>query len=80
MATAARKMYNLGGAMMPRPFKLLRLGHFGFNVEKMDECFTFYHDLLGFKRSDGLDFSGRPGVDDALEDVKNREGHFFHLG
>ena len=49
-------------------------------VEKMDECFTFYHDLLGFKRSDGLDFSGRPGVDDALKDVKNTEGHFFHLG
>ena len=80
MTTTERKTYNLGGVMMPRPFKLRRLGHFGFNVEKMDECFTFYHDLLGFKRSDGLDFAGRPGVGDALKDVKNTEGHFFHYG
>ena len=62
-------MYNLGGVMMPRPFKLRRLGHF-----------AFYHNLLGFKHSDGLDFAGRPGVGDALKDVKNTEGHFFHLG
>jgi catechol 2,3-dioxygenase-like lactoylglutathione lyase family enzyme len=35
-----------------------RLGHFGFNVTKIEECTHFYSDLLGFKISDEGPFGG----------------------
>ena len=31
------KRFNVGGVIMPRPFKIRRLGHFGFNAIRMDE-------------------------------------------
>src|SRR5690349_19976364 len=52
--------YNVGGIYLPRPFKIRRLGHFGFNVEKLPEGREFYGDLLGFTASDTLDFSRAP--------------------
>ena len=35
MATSQQQLYDVGGVMLPRPFKIRRLGHFGFNVAKM---------------------------------------------
>ena len=32
MATMAEKKYNVGGVALDRPFKIRRLGHFGFNA------------------------------------------------
>ena len=29
--------YDVGGVMLPRPFKIRRLGHFGFNVFKLTD-------------------------------------------
>src|SRR6266481_4714806 len=52
--------YNVGGIYLQRPFKIRRLGHFGFNVEKLPEGREFYGDLLGFTTSDTLDFSKAP--------------------
>jgi hypothetical protein len=52
MAVAQR--YNVGGVFLPRPFKVRRLGHFGFNAVKMQEGLEFYNALLGFKLSDTL--------------------------
>jgi len=52
MATQIATKYNVGGVLLDRPFKVRRLGHFGFNVTKIDECRRFYTDLLGFKISD----------------------------
>ena len=49
--------YNVGGILLDRPFKIRRLGHFGYNVYKMDEGMHFYHDLLGFRITDTLDFA-----------------------
>src|SRR5438270_455124 len=40
--------YNVGGVMLERPFKIRRLGHFGFNVNKVEECREFYGDMRGF--------------------------------
>jgi catechol-2,3-dioxygenase len=40
--------YNVGGVALDRPFKILRLGHFGFNAEDLDASRRFYFDLLGF--------------------------------
>ena len=52
--------YNVGGILLERPFKVRRLGHFGFNVAKLEEARHFYGDLLGFTISDKADFSRAP--------------------
>ena len=52
--------YDVGGVLLPRPFKIRRLGHFGFNAVRMDEGRDFYTSLLGFKPSDVLDFGKMP--------------------
>ncbi len=67
--TATSKRYNVGGVMLDRPFKIRRLGHFGFNAHNMEECLHFYRDLLGFKLSDVLDFKQIPGMGEKLEHV-----------
>ena len=79
MATQQRQ-YSVGGVLMDRPFKIRRLGHFGFNVIKTQECFHFYKNLLGFKESDVLDFSTIPGLGETLKDVDDTGGYFFHYG
>jgi catechol-2,3-dioxygenase len=48
MTTTSNK-YNVGGVLLDRPFKIRRLGHFGFNGTNMEDCWRFYVDLLGFK-------------------------------
>ena len=45
--TKANK-YNVGGVALDRPFKILRLGHFGFNAADFEASRRFYFDLLGF--------------------------------
>jgi catechol 2,3-dioxygenase-like lactoylglutathione lyase family enzyme len=49
------KTYEVGGVRMARPFKIRRFGHFGFNVEDLDEAVTFYTDELGFRVTDDMD-------------------------
>ena len=78
--TATAKSYNVGGILLDRPFKIRRLGHFGFNAHKMEECLHFYRDLLGFKLSDVLDFKRIPGMGEKLEHVDDGRGYFFHYG
>ena len=48
--------FNVGGILLDQPFKIRRLGHFGFNVVDIDERVRFYTDLLGFRISDVMDF------------------------
>ena len=36
MSTPGRH-YNVGGVLLPRPFKIRRLGHFGFNAVNLAE-------------------------------------------
>ena len=48
----ASQQYNVGGILLSRPFKVRRLGHFGFNAVKVTEGLEFYNGLLGFKISD----------------------------
>ena len=71
--------YNVGGVMLPRPFKIRRLGHFGFNVEKIVEGREFYGDLLGFKQSDTLDFSHMPWFPKGA-DLGDPRGYFMRYG
>jgi catechol 2,3-dioxygenase-like lactoylglutathione lyase family enzyme len=80
MASTTQQTYNVGGVMLKQPFKIRRLGHFGFNVADMDTAVHFYRDLLGFKVSDILDFKQLPHMRDALKDVEDSRGYFFHRG
>ena len=71
--------YNVGGVYLPRPFKVRRLGHFGFNVEKLPEGREFYGDLLGFTASDTLDFSRAPWYPKDT-DLGDPRGYFMRYG
>jgi len=53
--------YDVGGLLLDRPFKVRRLGHFGFNVGDLEANQHFYRDLLGFRQSDVMaDQEGNP--------------------
>jgi catechol 2,3-dioxygenase-like lactoylglutathione lyase family enzyme len=80
MATTTRQTYDVGGVLLKQPFKIRRLGHFGFNVTNMAKAVRFYRDLLGFKVSDILDFKQLPHMRDALQHVDDGRGYFFHRG
>jgi catechol 2,3-dioxygenase-like lactoylglutathione lyase family enzyme len=61
------EQFEVGGIRLARPFKIRRLGHFGFNVSSVDTHLKFYRDLLGFRASDRLDFGARLGPEKAKE-------------
>jgi catechol 2,3-dioxygenase-like lactoylglutathione lyase family enzyme len=51
--------FDVGGVRLARPFKLLRLGHFGLNVSDPESARDFYCRLLGFRVSDPIDMDAR---------------------
>src|SRR4051812_24567225 len=51
--------FEVGGVRLPRPFKLLRLGHFGVNATDPEAARDFYCRILGFRVSDPIDFGER---------------------
>ena len=57
--------YNVGGVALDRPFKIRRLGHFGFNTADFEASRRFYFDLLGFFITEpaGAGFFGRHAGD-----------------
>src|SRR6185503_7187186 len=71
--------YDVGGMKLGRPFKIRRLGHFGFNVSSVQTHLKFYRDLLGFRISDELDFGGRLGPEKSKE-VGETVGTFMRHG
>jgi catechol 2,3-dioxygenase-like lactoylglutathione lyase family enzyme len=46
--------YNVGGVLLPRPFKIGRLGHVAMYYEDMDRAGRFYQELLGYRFTDVL--------------------------
>jgi catechol 2,3-dioxygenase-like lactoylglutathione lyase family enzyme len=48
------ELYNVEGMMFPRPFRIRRFGHFGFNIPSLDDALDFYTRLLGFDMTDML--------------------------
>ena len=77
---AAREKFNVGGVLLDRPFKIRRLGHFGFNLVNMDEGIRFYIDLLGFRVSDVMDYSQRAKSPEQLAGLGNPNGYFTRYG
>jgi catechol 2,3-dioxygenase-like lactoylglutathione lyase family enzyme len=51
--------FNVGGAMLERPFSIRRLGHFGLDVDDVHACLEFYTRMLGLKVADPIDFGAR---------------------
>ncbi len=62
MATiTAGETHEVGGIRMARPFRVQRLGHFGFNVKDQEQALRFYSDLLGLPVTDTRDFGRLAG-------------------
>jgi len=54
MTTTAPDQFDVGGVLLPRPFKIRRFGHTGLNLNHLDEAITFYTGLLGFRVTDEM--------------------------
>lgn len=80
MATSSQEKFNVSGVLLDRPFKIRRLGHFGFNLVNMDEGVRFYTDLLGFRVSDVIDYSSRATRPDQLAGLGDPRGYFTRYG
>jgi catechol 2,3-dioxygenase-like lactoylglutathione lyase family enzyme len=48
------EQFDVGGILLPRPFKVRRFGHFGLNLDQLDAGIAFYTDLLGFRVTDEI--------------------------
>src|SRR2546423_15173472 len=56
MVATANQLYNVGGVLLERPFKVRRLGHIGLSFTDMPAALRFYRTLLGFRISDVIDW------------------------
>ena len=45
-------LHDVGGVLLPRPFKIRRVGHFGYNCLDLDRMLEFYVEGLGLIISD----------------------------
>jgi catechol 2,3-dioxygenase-like lactoylglutathione lyase family enzyme len=73
-------IFDVGGVMLPRPFRIRRLGHFGFNSDHLEAALHFYRDVLGLRLSDTIDyrhFAPDPAVLCGLGDT---QGYFLRYG
>jgi len=51
------RLFDVGGVLLARPFRVRRLGHFGLNMTDTASAIAFYCDLLGFRISDPMDIA-----------------------
>jgi catechol 2,3-dioxygenase-like lactoylglutathione lyase family enzyme len=82
MDAAVQAKFDVGGLMLDQPFKIRRLGHFGFYVNDLPGALKFYTELLGFYVSDVLDMKNlaRPEDMEKLKDVGPTEAYFTRHG
>jgi catechol 2,3-dioxygenase-like lactoylglutathione lyase family enzyme len=72
--------YDVGGIRYPRPFKIRRLGHFGFNVENIDANVDFYSRLFGFRLTDEIDVGAFEFLKEAAKKMKDTRIFFLTYG
>jgi catechol 2,3-dioxygenase-like lactoylglutathione lyase family enzyme len=72
--------FDVGGVLLNQPFKIRRLGHFGFNLVNMEAGVPFYTDLLGFRISDITDYSKRAANPELLASLGDPHGYFTRYG
>jgi catechol 2,3-dioxygenase-like lactoylglutathione lyase family enzyme len=53
------RMYDVGGVLLPQPFKARRLGHFALWQSDMDMARRLYADVLGFRETDVVKRDGK---------------------
>ncbi|TYB42486.1 VOC family protein [Actinomadura chibensis] len=72
-------LYDVGGILLPRPFKIRRFGHFGYNTDRLDESLRFFTDVLGFRVTDEADLfeSVPPGARAKAEAVVTDPRMYF---
>lgn len=78
--SASNRKFNVGGVLLDQPFKIRRLGHFGFNLQNMEEGRRFYTELLGFKISDVTDYSKRAKSPEQVAGLGDPHGYFTRYG
>ena len=69
--------YDIGGVRYPRPFKIRRLGHFGFNVADIDAGVDFYARLLGLRITDTRDLKKIPGREEMARRLAERHASWI---
>jgi catechol 2,3-dioxygenase-like lactoylglutathione lyase family enzyme len=72
--------FDVGGVWLERPFKIRRLGHFGFDVRDMQASLAFYEEHLGFQVSDVLDFARVHPRPEELAGLGDPVGRFMRHG
>jgi catechol 2,3-dioxygenase-like lactoylglutathione lyase family enzyme len=70
--------YDVGGVRLERPFRVQRLGHFGFNVADQEKALRFYSDLLGLPMTDTVNFGQVFKVTSATG--QDPHGYFLRVG
>jgi catechol 2,3-dioxygenase-like lactoylglutathione lyase family enzyme len=78
--TTTQTQFNVGGILLQQPFKIRRLGHFGFNLRNFEEGVRFYTEILGFRISDELDFARTLPQPDLLAGIQHTKGVFTRYG
>src|ERR1017187_2822785 len=72
--------HDVGGVLLERPFKIRRIGHFGLNATRMEDCVRFYTEELGFRVSDKIDFGKRVERPEAIAAFGDAHGYFMRHG
>jgi catechol 2,3-dioxygenase-like lactoylglutathione lyase family enzyme len=54
-----KETFDVGGVLLPRPFKVTRLGPISMFTERLDEMLVYYTGLLGFRIVEEADFLGK---------------------
>ena len=80
MVESTNNRFDVGGLTLERPFRLRRLGHFGFYGRDMEKSLSFYRDLLGFQVTDTLDFGPRARDPKDLDGLGDTRGYFMRYG
>jgi catechol 2,3-dioxygenase-like lactoylglutathione lyase family enzyme len=57
--THLKETEDVGGILLPRPFKLTRLGPISMFTERMEEMLPFYTELLGFQVVEETEYLGK---------------------
>jgi catechol 2,3-dioxygenase-like lactoylglutathione lyase family enzyme len=78
--SGSQTKFNVGGVLLNQPFKIRRLGHFGFNLSNMEAGVHFYVDLLGFRISDVMDYSRRAKDPAQVAGLGDPNGYFTRYG
>ena len=76
----ATEQYDVGGVLLDRPFKIRRLGHFGFSAKNLKACLEFYNQDIGFKITDPMDFGANPMLKEKLAGIEDTHQYFMRHG